>query len=447
MAKIRREYAGGAVSTTTATLLAATNASSVSITLNATTGWPFGSNKFFVVFDPGTANEEKVLASRASSGDSSITIASDSDRAQDGTSAVSHAAGATVYPVFTAQDADEANELASMWEAKGDLVSLGSADFARLAVGSDNYVLQADSGAGAGLAWGLVDTDNLAADAVTAAKIAAGAVDSAELASGAVTVEKMASDSASRLVPAGTVAATVRSSADTGWLLLNGATVANANTSYPALWAVAPTSWKSGTSLVLPNMQQKMLFGQGGSGGTTLGATGGANTATIGTTHLPKHTHTLSAHTHTMKNHTHTLGNHTHTLGNHTHDVDPISATSGGPSKDVVHRYGAGYIASTGAGTSFRIPDMNSDPLTPSTGMQVYTSDFSHTHSTNVGNTTSGAPSNNTSDGPSNNTSDGPSDNTSDGPNSDTTGDGGFTNTALPITNAHLAVNFQIKAH
>jgi len=425
MAKIRREYAGGAVSTTTATLLAATNASSVSITLNATTGWPFGSNKFFVVFDPGTANEEKVLASRASSGDSSITIASDSDRAQDGTTAVSHAAGATVYPVFTAQDADEANELASMWEAKGDLVSLGSADFARLAVGSDNYVLQADSGAGAGLAWGLVDTDNLAADAVTAAKIAAGAVDSAELASGAVTVEKMASDSASRLVPAGTVAATVRSSADTGWLLLNGATVANANSSYPALWDVVPASWKSGTSLVLPNMANRMLEGQST---TALGAVGGSNTVSIGTANLPAHTHSLNSHSHTIT-HTHSIDH------NHGSETFAVSGTVDDNALDMVYdpgAYNSGYISGRDADNNGVI-----DGTTNTFGMALQkTTSHGHTWSGSVAvdlanyTGTSGA-----------------SSAANTGNSSGDTGNGGFAGTALNITNAHLAVNFQIKAH
>jgi hypothetical protein len=81
-----------------------------------------------------------------------------------------------------------------MWEAKGDIVSHGASTFARLAVGSDDTVLIADSSAGSGLSWGQVGTANIAADAVTNAKIAANAVDSAEIATGAVGTDELAAD-------------------------------------------------------------------------------------------------------------------------------------------------------------------------------------------------------------------------------------------------------------
>ena len=421
----RREYAGGAVSTTTTATLASTNAGSVTVGLNANTGWPFGSNKFFVVFEPGTANEEKVLVSRASSGDSSITVASDSDRGLDGTTAVTHASGATVYPVFTATDADEANELASMWEAKGDLVSHGVSTFARLAVGSDDYVLTASSGASSGLAWGLVDTDSIAADAVTAAKIAAGAVDTAELASGAVTEAKLVAALVEKLVPAGTIAATISSSADDGWALM-GTTITDAETSTPALWAVAPASWKSGTSLVLPTMANKMLEG---AGTTTLGASGGSNTASLSATNLPKHTHTIDhGHGHAIEA----------DQAQHRHTVDPPSTTvtSGGSSDDVVERVGS-YTTPAGAGEVHRIPDQYLDPV--SAGIQVNSSNFSHTHSVtvNIASFDSGYID------PAITMSGGVTDMTGN------SGDGGaaLTGASFTVTNAHLAVNFQIKAH
>ena len=79
-------------------------------------------------------------------------------------------------------------------------------------------------------------------------------------------------------------------------------------------------------------------------------------------------------------------------------------------------------------------------------GMAISGSDFSHTHSVDVGNTTSGGPSNNSSGGPSTTNTGGNNDATN-GPSTDTTSDGGFANTALNVINAHLAVNFQIKAH
>ena len=169
MAKTRRAYTGGAVSTTTASSIAASGTTSFTVT--AATGWPYGSDPFFVVVEPGTASEEKILVTRAGSGDTTINIASDARRGQDGTVAVSHSNGATVFPVFTALDADEANELASKWSAKGDLVSYGSSTFEKLTVGADDTVLVADSGEASGLKWGQVDSAQLADDAVTAAKL------------------------------------------------------------------------------------------------------------------------------------------------------------------------------------------------------------------------------------------------------------------------------------
>jgi microcystin-dependent protein len=426
MAKNRREYSGGAVSTTTTANLPASTSYPTTVGINETTRWPFGSNKFFVVFSPGTANEEKVLVSRASSGDLALTIASGTDRGQDDTIAATHAPGATVYPVFTAQDADEANELTSSYEAKGDLVSLGASTFQRLAVGVNEYVLQADSSTASGLAWGLVDTANLAADAVTSAKIAAGAVDSAELASLAVTEAKLAAAVVSKLVPAGTIVATVATAADTGWLLLDGSTVAGAQSSYPALWAVAPTSWKSGSNLVLPSMADRVLAGQSA---TALGASDGANTVTIGTTNLPTHVHSLNNHAHSLNNHTHGV-THDHASQNFT-----VSGTVAANTLDMVYdpgAYNSGYISGRDANNDGVI-----DGTTNTFGMALQkTTDHTHGWSGSVDVNLS--PISVTSDGPS------PA---NTGNSSGDTGNGGFANTALNVRNAHVAVNFQIKAH
>ena len=408
MAVNRREYAGGGVSTTTATALASTNASSVNVTLNATTGWPFGANKFFVVFEPGTANEEKVLVSRASSGDTAITVASDSDRGLDGTTAVTHASGATVYPVFTATDADEANELASMWEAKGDLVSHGASTFARLAVGSDDYVLTASSGASSGLAWGLVDTANIAADAITQAKIEAGAVDLTELAT-AVT---------NRLVPAGTVVATVKSSADTGWLLLDGSTITNASSAYPALWSAAPVSWQSGTSLVLPDMSDRMLEG---AGGTTLGAVGGANSVTIAEGNLPTHVHVID-HNHAAFTSAGQSQSHTHSIA---HDHAAFTSGGGGAHDHGGETFVAQNAGQVSLGTGFTV------------GTDTINAEANHTHSIDVPAFT----------GNSQNASQDHTHSIDVPAFTGNSGNGGFANSALTVTNAHLAVNFQIKAH
>jgi hypothetical protein len=139
----RRQYKGAAAQTTITNALASGDTSA---TLAATTGWPTGTEPFFVVISPGTASEEKCSATISGS---VLTLT----RAQDDTTAQSHASGATIYPVFTADDADEANFLASRYAAKGDLVAFNGTTVAALAVGTNDYVLTADSGEATGLKW------------------------------------------------------------------------------------------------------------------------------------------------------------------------------------------------------------------------------------------------------------------------------------------------------
>jgi hypothetical protein len=101
-----------------------------------------------MVIDPGLSTEEKVLvSSRSGSSLSSIT------RGVDGTTATSHSAGATCYPVFTATDADQANAVAAALTTKGDLLVTTGSALNRLAVGANGAVLAADSTAANGVAW------------------------------------------------------------------------------------------------------------------------------------------------------------------------------------------------------------------------------------------------------------------------------------------------------
>jgi hypothetical protein len=132
----RRQYKGAAAQTTITNALASGDTSA---TLAATTGWPSAAGvPFFVVISPGTASEEKCLATISGS---VLTLT----RAQDDTTAQSHASGATIYPVFSADDADEANKLASTLTTRGDLLTMGSGpDFARLAIGGAGAILRSD---------------------------------------------------------------------------------------------------------------------------------------------------------------------------------------------------------------------------------------------------------------------------------------------------------------
>ena len=181
MAKTRRAYSGNAASTT---LASGISSADTTITITAATGWPSG-NPFYVVIDPGTASEEKVLVTR-----SSTTLTVSGSRGADDTSAASHSAGATIYPVFTAVDANEANLLASTLTTQGDLLTHGASDFARVAIGTAGQVLKVNSGATAP-EWGQVATAGIADSAVTSAKIADGTIVAGDIADGAITSAKI----------------------------------------------------------------------------------------------------------------------------------------------------------------------------------------------------------------------------------------------------------------
>jgi len=158
----RRQYAGSAVATT---ITSSINTTDTTCSLAATTGWPGSAGvSFYVVIDPGTSSEEKCSATISGS---TLTLV----RGQDDTSASSHASGAAIYPVFTANDADEANELVAKLTTKGDLLVTTGSALNRLAVGTNAYALLADSTATNGVAWGQVAAAGIASRAIGSAKL------------------------------------------------------------------------------------------------------------------------------------------------------------------------------------------------------------------------------------------------------------------------------------
>jgi len=160
----RRYYSSTAVATT---LSASANNSTTSITVTALSGFPV-STPWTAIIDPDTASEEVVEVTNVSGTTLTVT------RGVDGTSAVSHSAGAVFRHGVSGRDFDEANAHVnttsgnphsvtaadvgaianSLVDAKGDLIA-ASADNtpARLAVGTNGQILVAASGETTGLAW------------------------------------------------------------------------------------------------------------------------------------------------------------------------------------------------------------------------------------------------------------------------------------------------------
>lgn len=148
----RRAFKGAATATT---LTSSMSNVAASCTIAAYTGWPSGSDPFYVVISPGTAAEEKVLVTRTGATDTTLNVVT-SGRGVDDTTAQSHDSGATIFPVMTAKDADEANIVASMQTTKGDLLLHTGSAHARLGVGTNGQALVADSTQTTGVKWATV---------------------------------------------------------------------------------------------------------------------------------------------------------------------------------------------------------------------------------------------------------------------------------------------------
>nr|AAO91886.1 putative transmembrane protein [uncultured bacterium] len=224
---------------------------------------------------------------------------------------------------------------------KGDmLAAISSGNLSRVAVGTDGQSLVASSAASTGVAWG-------------------SAGDPGDIKSG------------------------IWAAAPTGWLLF-GQTYLSGQSTYPALWAVLVasglTSWMSGTSIVLPDLADRVLMDGG-----TLGATGGANAVTLSTANLPAHDHSID-HNHgsvtsagNSVNHTHTFSDTTGGTGEHNHNAWFVDVTGGGAASRAAP-------ASTGSGTNAQITIAGGGDHTHTVSGTTGGDSVAHTHAVDLPN-------------------------------------------------------------
>lgn len=317
MAYSRRSYKGAPVSNALGGSGLAANATSITLAA-AMSGWSTSGTPFFVVVDPGTAKEEKICVIYASTTtltvvDPAVTSAwsaSVNGRGADDTTDRAHDVGATIYPVFTATEANQANELVSKYTTNGDIVVHGTSGPKTISTGgsgNNNKVLVADSSVSdGGVKWAQITADGIADSAITSGKILDGAivnadinasaaiapsklgagalptdvtVASANLVNGTVALEDLATAVVNRLVPVGTIAMYGGASAPTGWLLCDG----TATTGYTTLASIVGST--------TPDLRGRFAIGDNAS--LTLLGTGGSTT--IGTNNLPSHNHANTA--------------------------------------------------------------------------------------------------------------------------------------------------------
>ena len=115
-------------------------------------------DQFTVAIDPDTANEEIIFIT-GNSGDTFTIV-----RGRSGSTAITHASGATVRHVMTSNDLDYFNTAIqpATLTAKGDTyVATASATVTRLAAGTDGQVLTADSTQTKGLKWATPTTGSV----------------------------------------------------------------------------------------------------------------------------------------------------------------------------------------------------------------------------------------------------------------------------------------------
>lgn len=180
-----------------------------------------------------------------------------------------------------------------------------------------------------------LDSDNIQDGGIDSDALASNAVTTNKINTAAITAAKLAADVVALLLPPGMVAPYTASSAPTGWLMCEGATVSR--TTYANLFAVVGTNFGSGdgsTTFHLPDFRGRFLRGQNVStgrdpdvGSRTAMNSGGSTGDVIGSIQSSQ----FGSHTHTATDSGHTHSNSLNDSG-HSHVVQQAFGSGGASS-------------------------------------------------------------------------------------------------------------------
>lgn len=144
---MRKQFPGAAQPVRTTVAI---NSSATSVTIDSTAGWPTGPLPWVITFNRGMANEEQVLCRSRTGSTLSWTAP---DRGYGDTLAVAHEINETVECSIDPVTVDEANRLANLATAKGEIFVHDGANIMVLSAPATGQMLVGNSAAAKGVEW------------------------------------------------------------------------------------------------------------------------------------------------------------------------------------------------------------------------------------------------------------------------------------------------------
>ena len=282
----RREYTAGRPTTLSEAFAISATTFTIADDGSATT-WPTSADyNFWVTIDAGTAQEERVLCSARTG---RVVTVANGGRGVDGTTESNHSIGATVWPSWSATDADETN---------AHINSTGYASHSQSVHGL---------GSGEGVVVGTTKEQTLTLKTLTTPKINdtvtltasstelnildGATLSTAELnyvdgvTSAIQTQLNTLTSSISTAVPAGVITQFGGSTAPTGWVLCDG-TAYSRTVTYNNLFTAVGVAYGAGdgsTTFNVPNLKGRVPVGQDTTANTTYTVSNKALTSNVAT--------------------------------------------------------------------------------------------------------------------------------------------------------------------